>query len=320
MEKDTVSATSNTVQDEQISISRAEYDALLAERNELSKKLDFLMGQLRLLKHRAFGASSEQATEQLVGQMSLLFNEAEAWMPREGSPTESTTVSAHTRKKHSGSLDGVLPEGIEVEVVEHGIPEESRICDTCGTVMEQIGKETVRTLVLHPARATIREDVYYTYACPKCKADAEETPIRKTERVPAVISGSVASPEAVAHIMVQKFVMASPLYRQEQELNRAGIQLSRQTMSNWILRASDDWLRPVYEEMHRRLVREKVLHADETTLQVLRHHRTIASAASCGPFASILCCDFLPYIQYDCETASRLDTKFLAIRSCRVMR
>ena len=40
MEKDTISATSTTVQDEQISISRAEYDALLAERNELNKKLD----------------------------------------------------------------------------------------------------------------------------------------------------------------------------------------------------------------------------------------------------------------------------------------
>ena len=55
-----------------------------------------------------------------------------------------------------------------------------------------------------------------------------------------MISGSYASPEAIAHIMVQKFVMASPLYRQEQELNRSGIQLSRQTMSNWILRAADD--------------------------------------------------------------------------------
>lgn len=41
-------------------------------------------------------------------------------------------------------------------------------------------------------------------------------------------------------------------------------------MSNWILRAADDWLTPVYNEMHRRLVQEKVLHADETTLQVLK--------------------------------------------------
>ena len=72
-------------------------------------------------------------------------------------------------------------------------------------------------------------------------------------------SRAIASPEAIAHIMAQKFAMASPLYRQEQEWNRSGIQFSRQTMSNWILRASDDWLRPVYEEMHRRLVCEKVL-------------------------------------------------------------
>ena len=270
MKQDTISATSTTVQDEQVLIPRAEYDALLAERNELSQKLDYLMGQLRLMKHKTFGASSERATEQLVGQMSLLFNEAEAWMPKGEQSVESTPVSAHTRKKHTGNLDGVLPEGIAVEVVEHGIPEAERVCDACGTVMEPIGKETVRTLVLRPATATVREDVYYTYACPKCKTDDVEVPIRKTERVPAVIPGSFASPEAIAHIMVQKYAMASPLYRQEQELNRAGIQLTRQTMSNWTVRTADDWLMPVYEELHGLLVQENVLHADETTLQVLK--------------------------------------------------
>ena len=211
--------------DERSFISREEYDALLAENAELNKKLDYLMGQLRLLKQKTFGVSSEQATEQLVGQLSLLFNEAEAWTPKEEQPTKSTTVSAHTRKKRSSNLDGVLPENISVEVVEHGIPEGERVCDACGTVMERIGKETVRTLVLRPATATIREDVYYTYACPECKTDAAETPVRETGRVPSVIPGSFASPEAIAHIMVQKFVMASPLYRQEQELNRSGIQL-----------------------------------------------------------------------------------------------
>ena len=208
-----LSTTRTAAKDERSFIPRAEYDALLAERNELSKKLDYLMGQLRLLKQKTVGSSSEQATEQLVGQLSLLFNEAEAWMPKEERPTESTTVSAHTRKKRSNDLDGVLPEGISVEVVEHGIPVEERAGDACGTVMEQIGKETVRTLVLCPATATIREDIYYTYACPKCKTDTVETPVRKTGRVPSVIPGSFVSPEAIAYIMVQEFVMASPLYR-----------------------------------------------------------------------------------------------------------
>ncbi len=42
--------------------------------------------------------------------------------------------------------------------------------------------------------------------------------------------------------MTQKFVMGSPLYRQEHEMNRQGIPLSRQTMSNWILRATTEYL------------------------------------------------------------------------------
>ena len=284
MENDKILASTSTTEgQEQVSISRAEYDKLLsaqAENAELSQKLDYLMGQLRLLKKKVFGSPSEQATEDLVGQLSLLFNEAEAYTPPKDEAAESTPVAAHTRKKRSSNLDEVLPEGVEVEVVEHGIPEDERICGNCGTVMEQIGKEIHRTMILHPATATIREDVYYIYACQKCKTEADETPILETGKVPSVIPGSYASPEAIAHIMVQKFVMASPLYRQEQEWNRQGVQLSRQTMSNWLLRASDDWLKPIYDEMHRRLVQETVLHADETTLQVLREEGKSAQSKS----------------------------------------
>lgn len=287
MKNNAILTASTTAETEYVSVSRAEYEAFRAdyeilknENAELNQKLDFLMGQLRLAKKKVFGVSSEQAGEQLMEQLSFLFNEPEAWASVEEKQPEHTNVAAHTRQKRSRDLDEVLPEGVTVEVVEHGVPEAERVCDVCGTVMEQIGKEVRRTLVLHPATATIREDVYYTYACQRCKSDALETPILKTEKIPPVISGSYASPEAVAHIMVQKFVMASPLYRQEQELNRSGIRLSRQTMSNWLLRAADDWLTPVYEEMKKRLVKEEVLHADETTLQVLRESGKSAQSKS----------------------------------------
>ena len=90
-------------------------------------------------------------------------------------------------------------------------------------------------------------DIYYTYACKSCAESADEgceTPIVKAPREKNIIPGSFATPEAIAHIMTQKFVMGSPLYRQEQEMNRKGIQLSRQTMSNWILKAAEDYLTP----------------------------------------------------------------------------
>ena len=60
------------------------------------------------------------------------------------------------------------------------------------------------------------------------------------------------------------------MYRLEQEFNRQGLKLSRQAMANWLLKASEKWLQPVYDVLHEQLCRKPVLHADETTLQVLK--------------------------------------------------
>ena len=251
---------------EMVTISRAEYESLKAERDELSQKLDWLLEQVRLSRKKLYGSSSERLEEELMGQLSLMFDETEAWVSKRRS--KETKVAAHTRR--SSRLEEVLPDNVPVEVVEHRIPENELDCPVCGTTMMEIGKDVRRTLVMIPAQVKIREDVYFTHACPKCKEEGTETPIRKAERLPALIPDSYASPEAVAHIMVQKFVMHVPLYRQEKEWNRAGVQLSRQTMSNWVLRVAEDWLRPIYDHLHRQLLQREVLHADETTLQVLK--------------------------------------------------
>ena len=42
-------------------------------------------------------------------------------------------------------------------------------------------------------------------------------------------------------------------------------------MANWLLNISEKWLRPVYDVLREQLCRESVLHADETTLQVLKN-------------------------------------------------
>ena len=110
------------------------------------------------------------------------------------------------------------------------------ICPRCGETMSEIGKEVVRTLKIVPAQTIVKEDIYYTYACRNCEKNDIETPVVQAPREKNIIPGGFATPEAIAHIVTQKFVMASPLYRQEQELKRMGISLSRQTMSNWILR------------------------------------------------------------------------------------
>lgn len=120
-----------------------------------------------------------------------------------------------------------------------------------------------------PAQYKVRVDVCYTYACKSCPENGNNVTVIEAPRPKQVLSGSFASPEAIAYLMTQKYVMASPLYRMEQEFHRQGLELSRQTMANWLLDSADLWLKPIYECLHKNLLAQEVLHADETTLQVL---------------------------------------------------
>ena len=258
---------------EMVTISRAEYEKLQAQSkrvSELESRVDLLMEALRLARHKQFGASSEKSEDTLMEQLSFLFNEAEVFSAADKEETENiTVVAAHKRhKKHAYTLDNI-PEDIPKERVEHRLEGEDLVCPQCGVIMTEIGTEVVNKLKIIPARTIVEQHVYYTYACQTCNKEDIETPVVKAPREKNIIPGSFATPEAIAHIMTQKFVMGSPLYRQEQELNRKGISLSRQTMSNWILKATEDYLLPVYEQLHKELLKRDVLHADETTLQVL---------------------------------------------------
>ena len=270
MKKTDNNRTSNA---EMVTISRAEYEEFQAQRkkiSELESRVDVLMEALRLARHKQFGASSEKSEDTLMEQLSFLFNEAEVFSAAEKEAERNVTVvAAHQRhKKHEYTLDNI-PEGMPTKQVEHRLEGEDLVCPQCGDTMTEIGKEVVRTLEIIPAQMVVREDVYYTYACQNCNKEDIETPVVKAPREKNIIPGSFATPEAIAHIMTQKFVMGSPLYRQEQEIKRKGIHLSRQTMSNWILKATEDYLAPVYEQLHKELLMRDVLHADETTLQVL---------------------------------------------------
>ena len=86
--------------------------------------------------------------------------------------------------------------------------------------------------MMKPTEFWIREHLYYTYACKNCEQETGEANIVKIPKESALLPGSYASEEAVAYLVVQKFVMYSPLYRLEQEFNRQGLRLSRQTMTN----------------------------------------------------------------------------------------
>lgn len=63
-----------------------------------------------------------------------------------------------------------------------------------------------------------------------------------------------------------------PLYRQETQFKQWGIHLSRRTMSDWMMKSSQ-LLQVLYDKIKSILIRLQVLHADETTLNVLCEDR-----------------------------------------------
>lgn len=242
---------------------------------ELEQQMQWLMSQIRLAKHKQFGASSERTDDV---QMSI-FNEAESSADLAVPEPELTKVKTHYRK-HTRLTTDKLPKDLPVEVIEYELPAEDRVCPDCGRELHTMGRETREELKIIPAKAIIVRHVRHIYACRNCEATSDHVPIVKAEMPEPVIKGGFASPETIAHIAVQKFMMASPLYRQEQEWKQNGILLSRQTMSNWLIKASRDWLEPIYEAMKRRLCRYQVLHADETVLQVLKEQGKTAQSKS----------------------------------------
>lgn len=126
----------------------------------------------------------------LLDQLGLTFNELEAYAFGTKSATpEQIAVKAHERKRQSGNVLEVVPEGTPTEVVEHRLPEEELACKACGSQMEEIGKKVRRTLQMKPAKFWIREDVYYTYACKNCERETGEANILNMPKKPALLPG-----------------------------------------------------------------------------------------------------------------------------------
>ena len=256
-----------------VTISREEYENLLKANAELSQQVKDLVEAIALLRKQRFGSSSEKNKVDDGEQLSFLFNEAEVYADAAGSSEakepDLATVKEHKRSKKRlvNSVD--LPEDVEINPVYKRLEGDDLKCPNCGEEMEQIGEAVVRRLKLIPAKAVIEETHIFTYACKNCTVKDENSVIVSTKADPPVIPGSNTTPEAIAFLADAKFVAYTPLYRMEQILERRGIPLSRQTMSNWLLKACELWLEPIWDLMKVHLLEEDILHADETTLQVL---------------------------------------------------
>lgn len=271
----------NAVTIESLMIENA---ALRAELSEVSQKLSWLMEQVSSHRRKLYGVSSEKTiydckNEQLTYAMESppeIFVVHETEQKPETQPVE--TVRARPVKR--GEMSTRLPSNIPIEFVECVLPDEA--LENNGERLHPIGRELVRReLKIIPAKAIIVEIWRTSYTSRESERKDEPVQIIKAPLPPQVIKGSMCTPETVAHIITQKCVMGAPLYRQAQDLKRRGVPISSQTMANWLIRCSEDYFEPIYDELHRRLVKHTLLHSDGTVFQVLQEPGKSPQSQSC---------------------------------------
>jgi len=266
--------------EEKAAALEAENEQLKNEITMLSAQVKLLTEEMRMMRQRMFGRSSEKKMGDFAdGQMSI-FNEAEQESDATVPEPEFEQV-IYKRRKQKGKREMDFA-GLPVEQVTHEIPEEERVCPECEGTMHACGHDVLRReLTIIPAQYKVTEHVQTVYACRACEENANKTPMIKAQVPAPVVSGSgIASPSLVAYIANQKYTLALPLYRQEAEFGRNYLKLSRQTMANWLIYASEHWLVPIYCAMKCILILERILHADETPVQVLHEEGKPAESKS----------------------------------------
>lgn len=195
--------------------------------------------------------------------------------PEEEPPGESVS---YERRNKAGKREADLSQ-LSVETIVYTLPEEGQTC-TCGNRLHEMTTQVRNELAIIPAQVKMIQHMQQIYACRHCEREAITTPIVTAPMPKPVQAGSLASPSILAHVMCQKYVESMPLYRQEQAFTRLGYTLSRQTMANWMMMGAEKWLPPLYEAMKTYLLQQEVLHADETTLQVLKEPDKAAESSS----------------------------------------
>ncbi len=229
---------------------------LTTENQQYKTQILSLQEQLNLALARRYASSSEKLSPDQL----RFFTEAEADQDLlEEECDETITVPAHKRQKRGRkALPKTLP---RVDVI-HDIPGSERICPHDGAQLHQMREVISEQLDIIPARIQVIRHIRKQYAC-RCGQCIKLAPL-PAQPIPK----SLASPGLLAHVTVSKYQDALPLYRQEQILQRIGVDLPRATLANWMIQAGQ-LIQPVMNLLRERLLAYDIIQMDETTVQVL---------------------------------------------------
>ena len=239
----------------------------LAEAELTAKGLlvEKLQAQLAALRRARFGASSEVLDRQ-IEQLELALGEAEetaahedAKLDAQAPAAEPASVPPPAKRKTRGPRRP-LPDHLPREVIRHEPP---ACCPECGgTRLSVIGEDSREVLEFVPAHFKVIVHVRPKVSCRACET------ITQPPTPPVPIERALPGPGLLAHVAVSKFCDHLPLHRQSEIYARAGLELDRGMLAEWMGKLAF-LLEALAEAIGVHVRAGAALHADDTPVPVL---------------------------------------------------
>ena len=256
---------------DQLTAMQSQLDSANSMLADNTKQIELLTEQIRVMNQRQFGKKSESnlvsADGTIYEQFTLFdsFNEVEATSDSSVNEPEidEVTISSYKRSKSKGKREADL-DGLPARIFEHKLSDEE-LSQKFPNGYKELPVEIYKRLHVIPETFIVDEHHVHIYA----SKDNDGT-IVKAPRPVDLFRNSIATAPLVASIINGKYANALPLERQSKAYKCNGINLSTNTMANWVIKSADEYISLLYNRLHELLYDFKVLHADETPVKVMR--------------------------------------------------
>ena len=249
----------------------------IKEQEETIHELREMVAELRSLK-----ANLEETIEEFRRQFFGVKSEKTSSESKDDSQTEkkSVTVKEHKRERKPKATREELYANLPITEIICPVKDEDRYCDWCNAEMVPVTSKFVREeICITPAKIERIHYLQEVLICPECHKDQDGS--FKAGVVPkSLFLHSPASASAVAYVIFDKGFMGLPYYRMETAFKQLGARIPRETLANWCILAAKKYLLPVFNRLHKELLKRDIIHADETTCQVLREDGREAQSTS----------------------------------------
>ena len=149
-----------------------------------------------------------------------------------------------------------------LEVVTERLQPAEIVCPHCGQTKCEIGCEKSERFEYVSAKIIRHEILRPKLACPCGQGTVSIAPLP-----PTVIAQGQPGAGLVAHVLLSKYDDHLPLYRQQQQFARLGVDFARQKLCDWVEKGAE-WLQPIVREIKRELLARDYVQVDETPVRV----------------------------------------------------